>query len=213
MAAYLGGCHLVRAIPTADACAMRYQGKIVEWNDARGFGFALPNGGGVRAFVHVSALQGRQRRPGLGDGVVYEVQTDAQGRLNAINVALVGATHAARPSAPWSAHRGSRHGTGRGGLWKGALLVTIIIALTTQSRVRDRVSGLLEPVLPERAVPAPSAPLRLEAPQPQFSCQGKTRCPQMRSCDEAMLYVQHCPGTQMDGDGDGIPCESQWCGD
>ena len=191
---------------------VRYQGKIVEWHDARGFGFALPNGGGVRAFVHVSALRGGQRRPCVGDGVVYEVQTDAQGRLNAINVALVAASHTARPSASRYARRGSRHGAGRGGLWKGALLVAIVVALMTQSRVRDRVSGLLEPGLPERDVPAPSAPLQLEAPQHQFSCQGKTRCPQMRSCDEAMFYVQHCPGAQIDGDGDGIPCEDQLCG-
>jgi Excalibur calcium-binding domain len=28
----------------------------------------------------------------------------------------------------------------------------------------------------------------------------------------ATFYIQHCPGTQMDGDGDRVPCESQWCG-
>ncbi|RWX48043.1 Excalibur calcium-binding domain-containing protein [Candidatus Electrothrix marina] len=45
----------------------------------------------------------------------------------------------------------------------------------------------------------------------EFSCQGKTRCTQMRSCAEATFYIRNCPGTKMDGDGDGIPCESQWC--
>ena len=50
--------------------------------------------------------------------------------------------------------------------------------------------------------PAPAAPLR---------CDGRTRCSQMRSCDEARYFLQHCPGVQMDGDGDGVPCESQWC--
>jgi hypothetical protein len=46
----------------------------------------------------------------------------------------------------------------------------------------------------------------------EFSCQGKTRCTQMRSCAEATFYIRNCPGTKMDGDGDGIPCERQWCG-
>jgi hypothetical protein len=33
----------------------------------------------------------------------------------------------------------------------------------------------------------------------------------MTSCAEAKSFLQNCPGTEMDGDGDGIPCESQWC--
>ena len=42
-------------------------------------------------------------------------------------------------------------------------------------------------------------------------CDGRTRCTQMRSCEEARHFLQHCPGVQMDGDHDGIPCERQWC--
>jgi len=44
----------------------------------------------------------------------------------------------------------------------------------------------------------------------QFSCQGKTHCSQMGSYEEAKFYLDNCPGTQMDGDGDGIPCERQF---
>ncbi|MCC4586602.1 excalibur calcium-binding domain-containing protein [Xanthomonas sp. NCPPB 1067] len=33
----------------------------------------------------------------------------------------------------------------------------------------------------------------------------------MRSCDDATYVLQHCPNTRMDGDGDGVPCEQQWC--
>lgn len=46
----------------------------------------------------------------------------------------------------------------------------------------------------------------------EFHCEGKTRCPQMTSCDEAVYYLNHCPNVEMDGDNDGIPCEDQWCG-
>jgi excalibur calcium-binding domain-containing protein len=49
-------------------------------------------------------------------------------------------------------------------------------------------------------------------PDARFRCEGKTRCSQMSSCEEATFYIQNCPGTEMDGDGDGVPCESQWCG-
>jgi|SRR5688572_12147722 len=44
-----------------------------------------------------------------------------------------------------------------------------------------------------------------------FSCDGRTRCPEMRSCDEALYFLENCPGTKMDGDQDGLPCEDQWC--
>lgn len=67
------------------------------------------------------------------------------------------------------------------------------------------------------AAASAAAPTRREtAPAPaatssRFSCDGRTRCMQMRSCEEAKFFLDHCPGVQMDGDGDGIPCEQQWC--
>ncbi|WP_163372923.1 excalibur calcium-binding domain-containing protein [Endozoicomonas acroporae] len=45
----------------------------------------------------------------------------------------------------------------------------------------------------------------------RFSCSGKTHCSQMTSCEEATFYQDNCPGTNMDGDRDGIPCERQLC--
>ena len=50
----------------------------------------------------------------------------------------------------------------------------------------------------------------ISQPSSQFSCQGKTHCSQMISYEEAKFYLDNCPGTQMDGDGDGIPCERQF---
>ena len=45
----------------------------------------------------------------------------------------------------------------------------------------------------------------------QFKCDGRTYCSQMRSCQEATFFLNNCPGTKMDGNNDGIPCERQWC--
>lgn len=65
---------------------MRYQGRLQEWNDDKGFGFVVPNGGGTRAFVHIKAFERATRRPVLGDLVSYEVVGDAKGRSNAAKV-------------------------------------------------------------------------------------------------------------------------------
>ena len=44
-----------------------------------------------------------------------------------------------------------------------------------------------------------------------FKCDGRVHCSQMRSCEEATFFINSCPGTKMDGDHDGIPCEQQFC--
>lgn len=63
------------------------------------------------------------------------------------------------------------------------------------------------------AAPAPSpSPAPAPAAPARYSCDGRTHCSHMRSCEEATYFIQNCPNTQMDGDNDGIPCERQWCG-
>ena len=69
---------------------MRQAGRIGQWNDDKGFGFVTPHEGGARAFVHVKAFQVSARRPVVGDLISYDTQTDAKGRLNAINVRFAG---------------------------------------------------------------------------------------------------------------------------
>lgn len=44
-----------------------------------------------------------------------------------------------------------------------------------------------------------------------YKCDGRKRCTQMHSCEEATFFQKNCPGVLMDQDGDGIPCEDQWC--
>lgn len=46
----------------------------------------------------------------------------------------------------------------------------------------------------------------------RYRCDGRTHCSQMTSCEEATWFLEHCPGVKMDGEGDGVPCERQWCG-
>jgi predicted negative regulator of RcsB-dependent stress response len=57
---------------------------------------------------------------------------------------------------------------------------------------------------------APRSPVDA-APSTSFKCDGRTYCSQMTSCEEAKFFLRNCPGVKMDGDNDGIPCETQWC--
>ena len=53
-------------------------GKIVEWNEARGYGFLEANG--KRAFLHINEFVERHKRPAVGDSIQFELGTDVQGR-------------------------------------------------------------------------------------------------------------------------------------
>ena len=70
------------------------------------------------------------------------------------------------------------------------------------------------------AAPRPTPPLKIGAApailptdtQAAYRCDGRTHCSQMTSCAEATYFLRNCPGTKMDGNNDGVPCEQQWCG-
>jgi hypothetical protein len=64
---------------------------------------------------------------------------------------------------------------------------------------------------PAESLAAPRTIETAEVEHPAFRCDGRTRCPQMTSCEEATYFLRHCPGVKMDGDNDGVPCEDQWC--
>lgn len=65
---------------------MRSQGKVINWNDDKGFGFVEPNGGGERAFVHIKAFKTRSRRPVNGEVIVYELVKEKSNRYKAENI-------------------------------------------------------------------------------------------------------------------------------
>lgn len=56
-----------------------------------------------------------------------------------------------------------------------------------------------------------AAAARRQQQASRFSCDGRTYCSQMTSCEEATFFLRNCPGVKMDGNNDGVPCEQQWC--
>lgn len=69
---------------------MRYQGKITDWKDDKGFGFVTPNGGGQRVFIHIKSFSKREQRPVGNELVTYELTHDTKGQPQANSAAFVG---------------------------------------------------------------------------------------------------------------------------
>lgn len=64
-------------------------GKIIRWNDDKGYGFIKPTDGSREVFLHISAFTSRNRRPEDNELVNYELDHDAQGRPRAADVVYV----------------------------------------------------------------------------------------------------------------------------
>ena len=177
---------------------MRRQGRIVEWNDARGFGFVQWHGGDERAFAHLGAFE-RGARPCVGDVVTYDVVAGERGP-RAVAIRYPGASPAirrvAKPRSRWTLQRALR-------TLAAAVALVVLATAGWREYARHGVAQLppLALVPFERDVGADAAHATA------FACTGKRHCSQMRSCDEAEFYVAHCPDTLMDGDHDGEPCE------
>lgn len=188
---------------------MALTGKLRTWHDDRGFGFIAPGDGGPELFVHISAFPHDGTRPTVGETLRYEVGPGQGGRPQALRVQrLAFAGHApSPPRAPRPARPPHAAPARRGTPW----LVGLVLAVAAGALAWQT----LRPPAPAPDTPAPLhvptvAPAPAIAPA-AFRCDGRTHCSQMHSCAEARYFLAHCPGVQMDGNHDGVPCEQQWC--
>lgn len=180
----------------------RIDGKLKTWNEDKGFGFITPLNGGQDVFVHISSYPRRGGKPVVGETLSFEVTLNADQKKKAVNVHRPGQLHekAASPRRPNSSGR-------RGGSFLGTVaslaFMGVLIFFGYQALL-PRLKGTTSPVM----IAAPVAAAEMPG---KYSCDGRRYCSQMTSCEEATYFLRHCPGTEMDGNGDGVPCESQWC--
>ncbi|WP_438767929.1 endonuclease [Kushneria sp. TE3] len=57
-------------------------------------------------------------------------------------------------------------------------------------------------------LPTPAANDPVFDTDTNFSCDTRKNCSMMRSCEEAMYHLQQCGNTRLDGNNNGVPCQS-----
>ncbi|WP_439520169.1 cold shock domain-containing protein [Hydrogenophaga sp.] len=212
----------------------RFNGTLKKWDIDRGFGFLAAEQGGQDVFVHVSSFPRDGHQPIVGEPLTFEIDRDRDGRKRAVRVQRPGVARAMpKPHTRIDRHRRTARSNSRTS-WSfrtGLIALLLIASLVgfvynqfTGARERAARLSVAPPVeslvapttaVPESPRPPPvvSRPLTAQAPaqRASFQCDGRQHCSQMSSCAEATYFLKNCPGTQMDGDGDGVPCEQQLC--
>lgn len=180
----------------------RIGGTLKTWNQDKGFGFIKPDNGGQDIFVHISDYPRRGGKPNIGEALSFDVTLNKDGKKKAINVQRPGEAAPLTPRV-----RAPRRQQHKNSVWgKVITALTLVVML-----------GAGYKYFSPRLSPVSSAPVALAetgalpAPAVTFTCDGRKYCSQMTSCTEAKYFLKNCPNTEMDGDRDGIPCESQWC--
>lgn len=115
---------------------MRYQGKIVEWNEAKAFGFVLPNAGGRKIFVHLNEFSDRGKRPQVGALITFEIGLDASRRSCAVNAEMVESRREIKAAQQM---REAREGRSTLSIWLAALWTLVVFALAIASRYSWKV--------------------------------------------------------------------------
>lgn len=184
-------------------------GTLRRWNDERGFGFIAPADGSPDVFVHISAFPRDGTRPAVGQTLIFEAGRSDDGKPRAVRIfrpASGRRGHAGRGASVPDAERTS---------WAGVLAVLLVAGAVAAfgydrfKRGQERRALAEQPATPRAEVPI-ATPVQAQAPE-SLVCDGRIHCSQMNSCAEATWFINNCPGTKMDGDNDGVPCEQQWC--
>lgn len=191
--------------------AMRYQGRLTKWSAERGYGFILASDSGQDIFVHITAFPRDGRVPMEGDELTFEVEPDGKGKKHAVRVQRLGAAQPARVDSFKPSIRPPSRAPQKSSIVSklGALVLLVVVGWYGYSRYESRMAQIKAV---NASSPAPAALFEPAQPAPSaFNCDGRKHCSQMTSCTEAKLFLKNCPGMEMDGNHDGVPCEQQWC--
>ncbi len=215
---HLGSIHIL--ILQSDDCTalkgdilanIRSKGTLTKWLDDKGFGFITPEKGKQEIFVHISAFdRNLPRRPKAGDTIFFYVQKDENGKAKAVDAIIEGVAPISRTFP--SQHRPIRKERNSNSSWK-LLVLCIILIIWGGATIYDKFlsrNGQQVSNVSQVASGLNTSQNTVQSSS-RYTCAGKIHCSEMSSCEEATFYQQNCPGTLMDGDNDGIPCERQHC--
>ncbi|MGH1426558.1 MAG: cold-shock protein [Arenicella sp.] len=96
------------------------KGHLKSWRRDRGFGFINVEGRDTDVFVHISELRALGRPPRVGDEISFDIETQDNGKVRAINCSVKGSS---KDSQNHPSHNNSNQGS------KTTLIAVAVIAI------------------------------------------------------------------------------------
>ena len=191
------------------------QGRIIKWDDEKGFGFIQSPEVTENIFVHASSFVDKRIRPAIGDDIAFELKRTDKG-LQAKKVDYPNKSEQFL-SAPRSPNRQANVRSSNSSIIPSLIKLILLCGVLfggyqfyQKYQANKDLNELAQPMYAESSAPIDAKSMSHNTPS--FTCDGRQHCSQMNSREEAEFFIKNCPATKMDGDNDGIPCEgdSRW---
>lgn len=198
-------------------------GRIVRWQDEKGFGFIKSDDFNKEIFVHISAFPKGSLKPKIGDEVIFLINNTPKG-VQATDVRYKNSSSSpiklelerdrTSPNQnypiPQRYNPRKKESKAKGIITSAfSLLMLGSIGYYGYTELSQRFANSHR-----EQVAIPSQNLgKIEQSKPlnqNFTCDGRQHCSQMTSKDEAQFFLANCPNVKMDGNGDGDACEQQF---
>jgi len=196
---------------------MLHQGKLIHWDPIQGQGFIQQDKAGPA--IQITSADFRKKPELLqdGDAIFFQIELNQFGQPKASRAYKAGQRFAPLSNLKQPSTSSYQFQKLLSVLvtvsivaWLGYQFVYLFNAEAGSSSIEE---SRLEPEVQSfsAAVKQTDSPVWPPLQLAEFSCEGKTRCTEMNSCEEAQFYLAQCPDVQIDGDADGIPCEREHC--
>ncbi len=191
---------------------MFVDGVVKTYNAERGFGFISVDGHKKDIFFHITDFPNRNISPNIGERLKFRIVEDA-GKSKAENIVRLDVKFESQSQMRNQTHSQSHnkrktsennHGSGSSFIFSILGLIVIVgLIYMIYGKYQRAQLAMQAPVSVQQVLDTP-----VNSNPHNYSCDGRTRCSQMSSREEARWFIRNCPGTQMDGNNDGEPCES-----
>lgn len=189
---------------------MFLEGKIKTYNEERGFGFIEIAGESKDVFFHIKDFPNKNVLPKVGEKLKFR-KVEEGGKFKADNIVRleININNPSQKNMKRNANSisGLKRKTERRGFDFLGLIFGILIVIVFVIIFVPMIYGKFQ-----RAQLANQPATATSVTNGIYTCDGRVTCTSMTSREEAHWFIRNCPGTQMDGNNDGEPCEndSRW---
>lgn len=190
-------------------------GKIKAYNENKGYGFIQLEDHEKDLFFHISDFPHKQFPPKIGERLKFRIVSE-NGRIKAENIIRLDFKIEEKQSSNYNKSEIRSQYNKRKPQKKSVnlleIFITVFVFCIFLAVLGSYLSGIYKrETLKRQAVDTvENNPSTKTNSVVQYYCDGRVYCGEMKSYEEAVFFINNCPGTKMDGDGDGIPCESQF---